>query len=76
MPRVKKVKTATVAVAGEETEIEISEINPSVIRGKARDAGIGKFVLLINGKAIETPSDFPTLKGKEHIKVLPYDEWA
>ncbi|MCK4522037.1 MAG: hypothetical protein KAU20_05670 [Nanoarchaeota archaeon] len=64
------------AFEGEEETYEVSEITPELLRKKAIEAGIGKFVVTVNGFAIESPSDFPALVGKEYIKILPYDRWA
>lgn len=72
----KRLRQVVLAVGGDEAVYEVSEITPATIRAAARDAGIGKFIVTVNGKAIETPMDFPKLKSKDYIKVLPYDEWA
>ena len=71
-----RTRPVTLVVGGEEYTYNAPELTPDVIREKAREVGIGKFIVSVNNKTVETPADFPRLRKGDVVKVLPYDEWG
>jgi len=65
-----------VKVVGNTVELPAKDVTPDKIISLAKSEGLSRFIVKLNGTEIDSPSNFPELKGGETIEVIPYDEWG
>ena len=67
----------TIRVKDDEIDVDPKKVNVELIRQIAKDHRLSKYVVLLNGKEIKNPLDFPEeVPVKAEIRLIPYDEWG
>ena len=69
-------QTVKVKVNGETVELQTSEVDASRVIELAKQNGLSRFTVKLNGDEIASPSEFNGVKGGDVVEIVPYDEWG
>lgn len=66
----------TIKIRDEELVYNADEVTADLLRQLARDYGLSKFTVTINGQEVPSPNDFDGVNPGDVVEIVPYDVWA
>ncbi len=65
-----------IKVAGSTVELPPVDVTSEKIIRIAKEQGLSRFTVKVDGTEVSSPSEFQELKGGEVVEIVPYDEWG